>query len=701
MMITFLIFSSLSASSQVPSLLNLASDTSFENIEQKNSGWYPVGIVVEGWEPLTIVDDVSRTGARSMKVAVGPSGPTEGTVHYSSFNAGEGTRKVSGHNGVRGARTIAYRLDRDVGSIKASVWVKSEAGSDISLNIKWYSRLGRKRPVELTHIDTVSQASASENGWSKYEISAIRPHQTHQAQLWVETTGDKPFYIDDVYMTMPRSESLQILVNQLGYEPESQTKEILLQSSILPKGMASTFTVVDLHTFDVVFEGDWVDLGYHESFDRYYWRGDLSSLDRPGTYVIETKYGRDKIASVPFDIGENLADHTTRLAYEFFYYQRCGISIPGFHKACHLDDARMPDGTHRDLTGGWHDAGDYNKYNAGFTPETMYALALTYSRRKEFFDQFDRDSDGVCDILDEAIWGAKYLYKCLDLDTYKTIANVSSGYSYWGAPEAEDERPVTGDFMNPGFLVGGFALVGKYSDRKYVTLAEELYEHNGGSVRDLMALYQATDDEKYWNELQKRVKDLISSDDGGLSQFHELAEYAIAFPTVDEVEAIRNLAQARYDGIKSTSDEYFRVRQYGGSYYLRQYEHINDWYVGESMHILDFAYTALLTERLGAVGARQIAENQLHWILGRNPFDTSLMEDVGKRFVPCYHHRYNAIPGNPRGAVPGAVLNGITRAWPWTDRPWLDLNPAPNGEFQPNEPWLPHNIKMLYVMSIW
>ena len=36
-----------------------------------------------------------------------------------------------------------------------------------------------------------------------------------------------------------------------------------------------------------------------------------------------------------------------------------------------------------------------------------------------------------------------------------------------------------------------------------------------------------------------------------------------------------------------------------------------------------------------------------------------------------------------------------------TDRPWLDLNPAPNGDFQPNEPWLPHNINMLYVMSLW
>ena len=115
--------------------------------------------------------------------------------------------------------------------------------------------------------------------------------------------------------------------------------------------------------------------------------------------MIEAKCGIDMITSVPFEIRQNLADQVSKLAYEFFYYQRCGMEIPGFHKACHLDDAKMPDGTHLDLVGGWHDAGDYNEYNAGFTPESLYILALAYSRKKEFFDQFDRDKEGVS-ILD-------------------------------------------------------------------------------------------------------------------------------------------------------------------------------------------------------------------------------------------------------------------------------------------------------------
>ena len=690
--------------------LNLAPDPSFEDTAQGVNGWSPLGIVVEGREPLTVADGISRDGDRSMKVEVGPSGATDGLVYYSSYNAGEGKREVSGHDGVRGARTIAYRLDRDIRSFKASLWVKSE--SDIQIKVKWYSRNGRKRPVELAHTDAVFQVADSKDGWTKYEIEAMRPHLTHQAELWVETTGDSPFYVDDVHIALPRLENLQILADQVGYEPESQTKEILLQSSIPLENLASTFTVVDLNSLESIFEGNWVALGYHESFDRYYWRGDLSSLKRPGTYAAETRYGKEKLSSVSFDIQENLADKVARLAYEFFYYQRCGMEVPGFHKACHLDDARMPDGSHRDLAGGWHDAGDYNKYNVGFTPESLYALALTYSRKREFFRQFDRDNDGVCDILDEAIWGAEYMRKCLDMDTGQVIANVSTGYGYWGAPGDEtdnvpnsDDRPVTNGYTTPGFIVGGFALVGKYSDPNYVTLAEELYRRNGGSIRDLVALCQATEKEKYYNDLKKKIQELISGDDGGLSQFQALAEYAIAFPDAEEIPAIKELAQAGYNEILSAYDEYFRVRRgrdaAGKPCYFRQYNRINDWYVGESMQILDLAYAALLLEQLGQDEARQIAENQLHWILGRNPFNTSLMEEAGKRFVPRYHHRYNMIPGNQRGAVPGAILNGITRAWPWTDRPWLDMNPTPNGEYQPNEPWLPHNIRMLYVMSIW
>ena len=686
--------------------INLAPNPSFGDVNQGINGWYPVGIVTGTEMPLSIANTVSHTGSHSMFVKIGPAGISNGTEYYSSYNAGEGTRAVTGSGGVRGVRTIAYRLDRDIRSFLATAWVKSKSVKDIQVKVKWYARNGRKRPVELVHIEDNFQIVEQENDWSKYEMESIRPHCTHQAQFCIETTGDESFYVDDVNIELPRYENLHILVDQLGYEKDSKSKYIYLQSSTSLDNIPRTFQIIELDTLNVVFEGDWIELGYHQSFDRYYWRGDLNDLQTEGDYIAETHYGKDTISSVAFKIQDNLINQVTKPAYEFFYYQRCGMEIPGFHKACHTDDAVMLDGTHRNLAGGWHDAGDYNKYN-GYTPESFYALALAHDRKRTSFEPFDRDGDGICDILDEAIWGAEYLRKCLDMDTGKLIGTISTGIRYWGKPEDEtdnipsdDDRTVTERYGNPAFLVGGFALIGKYLNREYIKLAETLYRQNGGSIQDLIALFQATENQVYLDVLQSRIREAIYSNDGGMSQFRELAEFAIAFPSGEFTDNIKKLVPAKFDKITSICDDYFQIRQYknsdGKCYYFRNYDNVNDWYVGDSREMLDSAYEALLLEKLGEPKARQIAENQIHWILGRNPFNTSLMEGVGKNFVPNYHHRYNTLPGNPRGAVIGAVLNGITRAYPW-----LDLNPIPTADFQSNEPWLPHNNRMLFVLSLW
>lgn len=93
-----------------------------------------------------------------------------------------------------------------------------------------------------------------------------------------------------------------------------------------------------------------------------------------------------------------------------------------------------------------------------------------------------------------------------------------------------------------------------------MNLAEEIYRHNGGSIPDLIALYKATENQDYLADLKAKVKELVSSSDGGLSQFRNLAEYLLAFPDADEKEAIKKLAQAKYEEILSMCDKYFGVR---------------------------------------------------------------------------------------------------------------------------------------------
>jgi len=106
----------------------------------------------------------------------------------------------------------------------------------------------------------------------------------------------------------------------------------------------------------------------------------------------------------------------------------------------------------------------------------------------------------------------------------------------------------------------------------------------------------------------------------------------------------------------------FRPDDDGKSIYFLHYRDVNNWHVGETRELLDTAYEGILLDKLGFGRGRGIAENQVHWILGRNPYGVSTMEGVGSVFVPQHHHRYNTLPKNPRGAVPGALINGIVRA---------------------------------------
>ena len=698
--------------------MNIAPNYSFENDLTKIKtnlcnfgGWFPIGVVTEdGSSEIRIVEDIARTGTKSLRVTPNSS-ILKGTIYYSQYNGGEEVRKNITNVGLSGARTIALRLDQDIFSCDASVWIRKAPDQDITLKAIWYTRRNRIPFIKIAE-QTVSQPVESENGWYKYSLHAVRCHTARQVQIAVISKDAKSFYIDDIEIYLNRNPHIDILVDQLGYETKSNAKGIILQSSTSLRQSPGSFSLINLENATKAFTGKWTELGYYRQWDLYHWEGDLSVFNTPGRYVVETVINRTTYYSPPFEIRNNLlVSKTSETAYRFFYYQRCGIYIPSFHGACHLDDARMPDGSYKDLAGGWHDAGDYNKYN-GYTPESVYALAFAYDNRRDFFNQFDRDANGKADILDEAVWGAEFLEKCISPETLDMIATISSGYGYWGKPEKEtdnllqtgDERPIRDNRVNASSCTPGFALLGKYIP-KYLDMAERLYQKHGGNMASILALYSATQKQAYRDAARKHAQMLLSNEKTNTTGFRELAQYAIAFPKDKLVTKIKSIAKMRLEELRIICNNPFKITRRrdddGNLIFFLHYRDVNNWYVGESRELLDTAYEGILLEKLGFTEGRIIAENQVHWILGRNPYGVSTMEGVGSIFIPQYHHRYNAIPGNPRGAVPGAIVNGITRAWPDHDRPWLDMHPEPNADYQANEPWLPHNNRWLFLIAIW
>lgn len=112
---------------------------------------------------------------------------------------------------------------------------------------------------------------------------------------------------------------------------------------------------------------------------------DFSAVKTPGTYYLDVPgVGR----SAGFRIAADVYDRPFRLATRGMTLWRCGAAVSGTqggdtfaHAACHTEDAYLDfvggsGHVRRDAAGGWHDAGDYNKYvvNAGVTVGCM-ALA--------------------------------------------------------------------------------------------------------------------------------------------------------------------------------------------------------------------------------------------------------------------------------------------------------------------------------------
>ena len=154
--------------------LNVAPNDSFENDLTGIStntcvfgGWFPIGVVTDdGDSKIEIITDVARTGKRSLRVTPNPNRLT-GTIYYSQYNGGEEVRQNRTGTGVNGARTIAFRLDQDIISCDASVWVKKESARQITLKAIWYTRRDRIPFIKLVE-QTVNKPAETKDGWYRY-----------------------------------------------------------------------------------------------------------------------------------------------------------------------------------------------------------------------------------------------------------------------------------------------------------------------------------------------------------------------------------------------------------------------------------------------------------------------------------------------------------------------------------------------------
>jgi endoglucanase len=238
-----------------------------------------------------------------------------------------------------------------------------------------------------------------------------------------------------------QSDSPFIIVDQFGYLPGAPKIAVIKDpqagfDSLNYFTPGSRYAVVNAVTGDTVFSGSpvsWKNGMTDPSSGDRAWHFNFSEVTANGSYyVVDVE---NKISSYPFSISPSVYNEVLRQAMRTFFYQRAGFAKeepyaepawadgashmgPGQDPEARRFNAASNPATARDVSGGWYDAGDYNKYTR-WNADYIVVMMQAYRERPEVWtDDFNipESGNGIPDILDEAKWGLDHLLRMQNED---------------------------------------------------------------------------------------------------------------------------------------------------------------------------------------------------------------------------------------------------------------------------------------------
>ena len=172
----------------------------------------------------------------------------------------------------------------------------------------------------------------------------------------------------------------KVKVNQLGYA--TGDKKTVIFSDLDEDD--TTFQVVNVDTNQSVYDGKISERKINVTANEWNNNGDFTDVKEKGTYKIVTGKGEE---SYPFAIGDNIYDDAFKSIVKMLYLQRCGMELTSdkagdfAHPVCHNTQATVYGTSQKvDVSGGWHDAGDYGRYVVSGA-KTVADLLLAFEKQ--------------------------------------------------------------------------------------------------------------------------------------------------------------------------------------------------------------------------------------------------------------------------------------------------------------------------------
>jgi hypothetical protein len=233
----------------------------------------------------------------------------------------------------------------------------------------------------------------------------------------------------------PSTTDNHIKVDQFGYRPGDE-KIAVISNPVTGYNSSDPFTPGNVYQVKrweddaVVLRGSptaWNSGATHaQSGDKAWWF-DFSALTASGSYYVYDSV--QQVGSYKFDISDCVYDEVLKQALRSYYYQRCGTAKTAAcagagwaDPACHVGTQQDTDcrlynntdaSTSRDLSGGWHDAGDHNKY-VNFAFAAVVDLLLAYQENPAAWgdeNNIPESGNGIPDLLDEVKYELDWILK--------------------------------------------------------------------------------------------------------------------------------------------------------------------------------------------------------------------------------------------------------------------------------------------------
>ena len=255
-----------------------------------------------------------------------------------------------------------------------------------------------------------------------------------------------------------------IHIDQFGYSTNSEKVAVISNPEIGYNSnenyeAGTTFELRDAITDAMVYSNApeiWNNGAIHEFSGDKGWWFDFSSFNQVGEFYILDPSTNHR--SGTFAINENPYVNVLKASMKAFYYNRCNApKLVPFAESNWTDtDNFLQDtevrsaydqgnpATARDLTGGWFDAGDYNKY-VTFAHNPIHQLLTSYENNPEIFTDdwnIPESNNGIPDILDEVKWELDWLNKMVNADGTVILKIGSLDYNInSNAPPSNNTEP--------------------------------------------------------------------------------------------------------------------------------------------------------------------------------------------------------------------------------------------------------------------